>query len=287
MFTLKKLVIPGLTMLGMTLGATALAAAARTERRVQITLTVQNPTTRALKDQHVVLYAPARAAANQQLLGVEASVAHRISQDAAGNTIVELDFPEFPAYGTQVVRVTTRVAMSPEPQRQRLKKQQAFLGDEKFIETSNPAVQKLAAQLKRDSVGATARATYDWVRKNLHYAGFVAPDLGAAYAIRELRGDCTEYAYLTAALSRANGIPARVMGGFVSNVDFAPRAADFHNWTELYFDGAWRVVDAQKEVFDDHGGDYVATRIITSRTTNALEGNHRFRVIGELKVLME
>ena len=286
MFAVKKFSCWGVVLVSA-LSAAAMAATRHAERRVQVTLTIQNPTTRALENQRVVLYAPARAAANQKLLGVDASVAHRISEDAAGNTIVELDFPEFPAYGTQVVRVTTRLAMYPEPQRQKLKKKENFLGDEPYIESTLPAVQSLALKLKRDSEAATGRAIYDWVRQNLHYAGFVADDLGAAYAIRELRGDCTEYAYLTAALARANGIPARVMGGFVSNVDFAPRAADFHNWTELYFSGAWRVVDAQKETFDEHGADYVATRIISSRATNPLEGNHRFRVIGELKVLME
>jgi transglutaminase-like putative cysteine protease len=266
--------------------ATALAAAPHAERRVQMTFTVQNPTTRPLRDQHVVLYVPVRIAANQQRVDVDASVAHRVSEDPAGNTIVELHFPDFPAYGTQVVRVTTRLSMFAQAQRQKLRNRQMFLGDEPFIEAGLPAVQSLALKLKRTNAGQTARATYDWVRNNLHYAGFVADDLGAAYAIRELRGDCTEYAYLTAALARANGIPARVMGGFVSNVDFAPRAADFHNWTELYLDGAWRVVDAQKESFDE-GADYVATRIISGRVTNPLEGNHRFRVIGELKVLMD
>ena len=286
MFAMKNVSMAALLLM-VAISASTLAASTRAERRVQVTLTIQNPTTRALKDQRVVLYAPARAAANQQLLGVDASVAHRITGDAAGNTIVELDFPEFPAFGTQVVRVTTRLAMYTEPPRQKLKKKDAFLGDEPYIESSLPAVQSLAAKLRRENDGATARSIYDWVRQNLHYAGFVADDLGAAYAIRELRGDCTEYAYLTAALARANGIPARVMGGFVSNVDFAPRAADFHNWTELYLGGAWRVVDAQKETFNEHGADYVATRIISNRATNALEGNHRFRVIGELKVLME
>lgn len=286
MFPVRKLAWLAAVALGYC-SAAALAAATHAERRVQMTFTVQNPTTRTLRNQRVVLYAPARVAANQQRIDIDASVAHRISEDAAGNTIVELDFPEFPAYGTQVVRVTTRLSMFPQAQRQRLRNRDAFLGDEPFIEASLPAVQSLAMKLKRGNDAQTARAIYDWVRKNLHYAGFVADDLGAAYAIRELRGDCTEYAYLTAALARANGIPARVMGGFVSNVDFAPRAADLHNWTELYVDGAWRVVDGQKESFDDRGADYVATRIISSRVSNPLEGNHRFRVIGELKVLMD
>lgn len=287
MRVMKKTLLAAAAAWFLVSGAAPAANSARAERRVQFTLTVQNPTTRSLADQRVAFYVPARDTASQELLDVDVNVPHHMSQDGAGNTIVELDFPTFPAYATQVVRITSRLAMRAQPKRQRLKQKALFLGEEPYIESDQTPIRTLATKLKRGDDTATARATYEWVRGNLHYAGYVAPDLGAAYAIRELRGDCTEYAYLTAALARANGIPARVMGGYVSNVDFAPRAVDYHNWTELYVGGAWLVVDAQKETFADHGADYVATRIISSRAPNQLEGNHRFRVIGEVVVLVE
>ncbi len=256
------------------------------ERRLRFTMTIENPTTRTLSAQRVLMYAPVKETSHQRLVGVEVDVPHRVIHDEVGNTIIELQFERFPAYGIRVVTWSALVRMRAEPQKRALKRPAAFLQPERFIEADLPAVQRLAGELAGARPVDTARSIYDWLTHNLHYAGFVAPDLGAAYALRERRGDCTEYAYLATALSRASGLPARVLGGYVTTTDVAPRPADYHNWAEIYYDKAWHLLDAQKGHFRDHGADYVAMRVISSDSP-LLGEHHRFKVLGELVARME
>ena len=61
---------------------------------------------------------------------------------------------------------------------------------------------------------------------------------------RNLEGDCTEYAMLTAAMSRAEGIPSKTaLGLFYFEARVGPVFA-FHMWTEVWIDGKWLPIDA-------------------------------------------
>lgn len=250
-------------------------------------MTIENPLAESLQDQRVALYMPVEQTNTQRLVGLEVSAPHRVLHDPVGNTILEVTFKEFPAYATRVVSVVATVKMSAEPRQETLSAHEPFLQQEAFIEVSDPAIAALARQLRRETADDTVRAIYDWVSTNLDYAGFIAEDLGAKYALRHRRGDCTEYAYLAAALARANGVPARVLGGYATSMDAAPRARDYHNWTEVYVDGAWRLLDAQKQRLRTGAGEYVAMRVVSSDGSAAMGENHRFAVHGRVLARME
>jgi transglutaminase/protease-like cytokinesis protein 3 len=115
-------------------------------------------------------------------------------------------------------------------------------------------------------------------------AGYVADDRGALQALIERKGDCTEYAYLAAALARACGIPARMVGGYVTDRNSAPRPEDYHNWAEVHIGGAWRLLDAQKQHWMAPTAQYVAFRFYRAESINPLGSAHRFRVEGDLEV---
>ncbi|MFC5473796.1 transglutaminase-like domain-containing protein [Paraherbaspirillum soli] len=117
-----------------------------------------------------------------------------------------------------------------------------------------------------------------------HYAGYIADDLWALWALLQRSGDCTEYAYLAVALARANGIPARMVGGYVTDRNIAPRAEEYHNWAELYVDGAWRLLDAQKENWLAPVQQYIAFRFYRDSVINPVGLAHRFNVSGEMQV---
>jgi transglutaminase-like putative cysteine protease len=66
----------------------------------------------------------------------------------------------------------------------------------------------------------------------------------ADHVARTLQGDCTEYAMLTAAMCRAEGIPSRTAIGLVyADVKSGPVFA-FHMWTEVLIKGQWIPLDA-------------------------------------------
>ena len=251
-------------------------------RNLRFTLTVENPIAQRLHNARIWLYMPVKHGATQTLGALNVSMPHNVIEDALGNTIVELVWDSFAAYATRIVNLNAQVRMFPEPLAQALPSPGIFLADEPFVEVNAPGVQVLAKELQRQEALATANAIYGWLVSNLHYAGFIADDLGASYALKNRRGDCTEYAYLAVALARANKIPARVLGGYVTNRDAAPRATDYHNWAELYIDGTWRLLDAQKENFLTKSEQYVAFRIISSKVENALGTAHRFKASGNL-----
>src|SRR5207344_1426356 len=66
----------------------------------------------------------------------------------------------------------------------------------------------------------------------------------ADHVARTLRGDCTEFAMLTAAMCRAEGIPSRTALGLIyADVHTGPIFA-FHMWTEVLVRGRWLGLDA-------------------------------------------
>lgn len=73
---------------------------------------------------------------------------------------------------------------------------------------------------------------------------FVDADYSALSALDRMSGDCKSSATLLAALCRARGIPARLVGGWVydSAIDrFIP-----HMWSEIYARGRWYELDATR-----------------------------------------
>jgi hypothetical protein len=266
-------------LLGALLATPLLGLAAGAEqgtRQLRFTLTFSNPLQRALEGASFWCYLPADLPGAQQLRAVTVSAHHTVQADALGHRILSIAFDAFPALGQKVVSLAAIVDFA--SGRDNPVVAEEWLDSERFIESGSDEVRTLAARLRTENTLSTARAIYDWVRQNLHYAGYLADDLGALYALRNGRGDCTEYADLVVALARASGIPARMAGGYVIAQDAAPRPQDYHNWAELYLDGAWRTVDAQKECWLVPAARYVVFRIYRDRPTNNVGSAHRYRV---------
>ena len=78
----------------------------------------------------------------------------------------------------------------------------------------------------------------------MQQANFSQAFATATEVAKSRRGDCTEFAVLTAAIARAAGIPARVAIGLVYMHSAGPPGFGFHMWNELYVDGHWIPYDA-------------------------------------------
>lgn len=254
------------------------------QRRLRFGIAFSNPHAQALARQSFACYLPASLAPGQLLRDVQVSMPHRVQGDALGHRILELDFDGFPAFGKKIVSVNCTVEARPDDRQEALSTPAAWLQPERFIESDAAEIRALAATLRRPHERDGARAIYDWVKDNLGYAGYLPQDFGALHALQARRGDCTEYADLVVALARANGIPGRMVGGYVLDRDSAPKPQDYHNWAELYLDGAWRLVDAQKENWLAPQDQYIAFRIHRDTPLNAVGSAHRYQVQGQLQV---
>lgn len=82
-----------------------------------------------------------------------------------------------------------------------------------------------------------------WVHEHLRPVNHEALAT-ADHVARTLEGDCTEYAMLTAAMCRAEGVPSRTAVGLIyANVRTGPVFA-FHMWTEVWVGGQWAPIDS-------------------------------------------
>ncbi len=251
-------------------------------RRLRFNLAATNPTGAALIDQRAWLYLPMARATFQRLLGLRVSMPWQRVDDELGHCIVHLHFDRIAPFDTRLVSLTADLEIRPEPMFERLADPAAWLGAERHIETDDADIRALAAELRRATPSATGRAIFEWVRDNLAYAGYLPGELGARETLRRRRGDCTEYAALAVALARANGIPARLVGGHVCDRDMAPRAEDYHDWAELHIAGKWRLLDAQRGCWLEPADQYVAFHVQQDTLANPIGPARRYRVEGGL-----
>jgi len=83
-------------------------------------------------------------------------------------------------------------------------------------------------------------AVSSWVGSRIAYVpGSSRPIDGAVSTLLGRSGVCRDFAHLTVALLRANGIPARVVSVYAPGL----QPMDFHAVAEAFVDDAWFVVD--------------------------------------------
>lgn len=222
--------------------------------------------------------APVQQTANQLCQDIEASHPYELVADEHGNQTLHFQFENFPGYGREIIRVTARLSMTSDPVEVSIDPT-AYLGAAPLMELDNPLFAELAPKFGAGKPARIARTSMGWVQQHLQDAGYLKLDGGALYALKEQRGDCTEYTYLFAALCRAHGIPARAIGGYVSSGNAVLSAAGYHNWAEFFDGERWQVVDPQRGVFAEKGSSYVA--LCVADQLGPLKGTARFRVKGD------
>ena len=163
----------------------------------------------------------------------------------------ELGWPEIQISGQRVIEKSEKVLVL-EIQRTPLapgaafpvKKTEAnrqYLEPNAYIQSDDLQIQIRARELagtEKDAFRA-ALAMERWVAENMKF------DLGIAFApateiIRDKRGTCVGYATLLASLTRAAGIPSRIVLGYV----YALGMFGGHAWAEVMIGEEWIPLDA-------------------------------------------
>ena len=125
-----------------------------------------------------------------------------------------------------------------------------YLRSNPLVTSNDPRVMALARRAVGTSVDpwAKARAITKWVARNLTEKNFETTFAPADEVARSLAGDCTEHGVLTAAMCRAEGIPAKVVTGLV----YVPQqnGFGFHMWNEVYVNRRWVAIDSAYDQTD-------------------------------------
>ena len=254
-------------------------------KRIQYGFTLENSRGQVLKKAKFWTYAPVRQTPTQKVSKITASQPYQLTVDDLGNQILLFEFDNLPPNASKEISIRVELDMAEKPNPWPEKNFALFLPSEQYIESGDFRIVSLANSLIQSSGTDTAKSIFNWVASNVQSIEYIPDDRGALYALEHKNGDCTEFAYLFAALSRANSLPARAVGGYVMSESGVLKAVEYHNWAEFYTDGTWRLADAQKRVFATNASRYVAMRIISTKVPNALGNAHRYKTAGEgLKV---
>ena len=116
--------------------------------------------------------------------------------------------------------------------------------------------QELCANLteERDKV----QTIRDWVKANIRYDYVQALTVESGYlpdldqVLEKKMGICFDYASLTAALMRVQGIPAKLMIGYADNT--------YHAWNEVYLGGQWVRLDITAQASNMNVKSYTTER---------------------------
>ncbi len=257
-------------------------------RHIQYSFTLRNTTNRLVKKAELWTYAPVKQTSTQKCVHLETSHPCRLIPDDLGNQILHFTFHNLPPYTTKIINIKANLLLSDLPNPLPADGLSANLQAEKYCESDGPEISRLANKLKATKPDKTAENIFSWVAGNLEYAGYLRNTRGALYALRNRKGDCTEFMYLFVALCRADNIPARGIGGYVCNENAVLKPGNYHNWAEFYDYGVWRIADPQNKVFMQNDSSYIAMRIIKESPDNPMLQFNRFRVKGPgLKVKMD
>jgi len=260
-------------------------------RNIQYSYTLQNTTSSTISNAKFWTYAPVSKNNFQELKNIVSNHKYQMESDALENSILSYKFNQIEPFATKMVHIKALVKLSTNNQKQSnnpMNKKDFFLLSEKYIESNATEIKQISKKLIGGNDLETAENIYKWVSDNLKYAGYIKNNRGALWAIKNGKGDCTEFMYLFVALCRANGIPARGIAGYHINKNTIVDASDYHNWAEFYVDGFWRISDPQKKVFMQNQNQYIAMRVISHFIKNSIGDYNRYRFSGNgLKIKMK
>jgi transglutaminase-like putative cysteine protease len=174
---------------------------------------------------------------------------YELTTDEYGNRYAEFDLSKMPPGAVVRIRLEYRITVY-----ELVYDLAGCMGDmpdeftqaELHVESNNRQIIELSQELSegRNTVCEQVRAFYDYVGNHLVYS-YNGADWGAQASLGEMGADCTEYASLMMALSRAAGIPARYLEGlWVHGETTQNDARTEHAWLEVYLPGVgWTPMD--------------------------------------------
>jgi hypothetical protein len=150
----------------------------------------------------------------------------------------------------------------------------SFLQPTAFLQSDNPAIRSLAAEIvgaEKDARKAALRIK-DWVYKNVAKKPTISIP-SALEVLQSRRGDCNEHAVLFNALARAAGIPAKTVVGVV----YLRGAFYYHAWSEVWI-GDWVSLDP---VLNQFPADVTHVKFLEGDIDRQVE---ILRLIGNLEI---
>jgi len=238
---------------------------------------VKNTTSDFIESAEFVSFSPYPQTATQKLISIKSNSEYIVKEDSLGNRRLAFKVENLAPYASKSIVITAELALSEQPNRELLGPGERLrnLVDERYIELSSPVVKREAKRFDKEI--DKPKSIFEYLNRNVADIGFVSKDRGAAYALKHLKADCTEYMYSFVALNRSQKIPSRSLAGFwLSGNSGLLRASGYHNWAEYYDGNKWVLADPQRGNFDTNYENYIVFRRISDREQEPMENAERF-----------
>ncbi|MCB0317861.1 MAG: transglutaminase domain-containing protein [Bdellovibrionales bacterium] len=259
----------------------------KTERRLRYTLAIKNTSRDLIKYSAVKIFSPLNLTSSQRVKKITSTHDYTLIADDIGNQILSYKIT-VPPYGTKIIDIDVLLEVGSIALDANDSANPLYLANGPYINLDNPKIINLAKKLSGGSTDNIASKVVQWIQANIKNENYIKEDKGAAFALENLRGDCTEYSYLFTALLRKNGIAARVIGGFKVKSDTLLKSHNYHNWAEYYNGNSWITVDPQAGTIGEDVDSYIAFRIIVDAELTLMSSSHRFMAFdNRLKVTLK
>ncbi len=236
---------------------------------------VTNKSGESIRTADFLVFAPIAQTASQKVDQILTNRTYQLVTDHLGNQQLKFVLENIAPYSTKMIDITVKLKLADEPNPIGTKNSSNYLSSEPYIETDSKIVQTISKTFN-DSTDKP-RDIHNWLVKNVRYAGYISEDRGAEYALKQRKGDCTEYMYGFIALSRTHQIPSRGVGGFVvDQQNSLLRSTDYHNWAEYHEGNNWYIADPQRQIFRKLDRHYIAFRYISREEGRPMENSQRF-----------
>lgn len=152
-----------------------------------------------------------------------------------------------------------------------------------YVDSDNSSITALAASIAPDGLSdmEKLRNIHNWVTNHISYDCVALANNGsstltpASQTLNSGRGMCRDYAFLTAALARASGLPARVVYGEATPPNAS--SSGMHAWNEIKVNGQWVFVDTCWDAGYVKNNQFVSAPTTTYLlpNSNGYSPNHR------------
>ena len=116
-----------------------------------------------------------------------------------------------------------------------------------------------------------------WINKRISYMGYVPEVLGSDYALREGKGDCTEFALTFSRLAASQERQVTTVDGFaVLSGSSKLRLSDYHSWSYVNDRGRPLLVDAQNNLVAPDLSKYLVMSFISEPVKGKSQLKRRF-----------
>ena len=151
-----------------------------------------------------------------------------------------------------------------------------YLQASEHIQSTAPIIDSVAQQLKGKNLVTTLQNNFHYVNQITNSNTGVLTD--ALTALRRNRASCNGKSRLFVALCRAQGIPAKVIGGIILE-NVSKRTS--HLWASVYYQGYWIPFDVLNQHFAQLPANYLALYAgdeFLIRHTKDIEFDYQFHI---------